>query len=464
MQSLDQVGLFKPITKWSARVTHWKRIPELVQSAFRATRSGRPRPVHLDLHVDVLMATDDDDSLTYYASQRYRADRGPVAQPELIEQAARMLLEAERPLIHPGGGVLRSGAWDEVRELAEYLSAPVTTSQGACGVLPEDHPLCLIAGGYGALGAQAEADLVLLIGGRLGDVDFWGQPPYWGESDQQKLIQIDIEPENVGLNRPIDLALIGDAKATLAALIAAVKRLTSPIPERPHIAEARKTQAIWLDQFREQAASDKKPIHPLRLIRDVRAFFPREAICILDGGNTNVWAHYLNRTYAPRSFLWAADSGQLGTGLPYAIGAKLARPDLPVYAICGDGAFGLNLQELETAARLNLSQTLCRGPLVVIVANDSQWGMIKGAQMAAYDARYIGVDFCDVRYDQVARAMGCYGERVEEPQGIIPALERAAASGKPAVVDVVIDRWANLNPPDLENLDAVWMEGCSLPW
>ncbi|MGB9593740.1 MAG: thiamine pyrophosphate-binding protein, partial [Anaerolineae bacterium] len=373
------------------------------------------------------------------------------------EQAARMLVEADRPLIHPGGGALRSGAWDEVRELAEYLSAPVTTSQGACGVIPEDHPLCLIPGGFGALGAQAMADVVLLVGGRLGDVDFWGQPPYWGEPDVQKLIQIDIEPQVVGLNRPVDLALIGDAKATLRALIDAVKRLTKPIPERPDMADYRATQEAWLAQFAADAASDKAPIHPLRLVRDVRAFFPRDAITIVDGGNTNVWAHYLNRVYAPRSFLWAADSGQLGTGLPYAIGAKLAAPDRPVYAICGDGAFGLNMQELETAARLKL-------PFVIVVANDCQWGMIKGAQLAAYDARYIGVDFDDVRYDLVARAMGCYGERVEEPSQITPALERAVKSGKPAVLDVVVDKWANLTPPDLENLDAVWMEGCELPW
>lgn len=457
MQSLDQIGLFQPITKWSARVAHWKRIPELVRAAFRAAVSGRPRPVHLDLHVDVMVGTGDEDTLDMWPPSRYRADRGPVAQAELIEQVARMLVEAERPLIHPGGGALRSGAWDEVRELAEYLSAPVTTSQGACGVIPEDHPLCLIPGGFGALGAQAMADVVLLVGGRLGDVDFWGQPPYWGEPGAQKLIQIDIEPQVVGLNRPVDVALIGDAKATLRALIEAVKQLTAPIPERPDMAEYRATQEAWLAQFAADAASDRAPIHPLRLIRDVRAFFPRDAITIVDGGNTNVWAHYLNRVYAPRSFLWAADSGQLGTGLPYAIGAKLAAPDRPVYAICGDGAFGLNIQELETAARLKL-------PFVVVVANDCQWGMIKGAQMAAYDARYIGVDFDDVRYDLIARAMGCHGERVEEPAQIVPALERAVKSGKPAVLDVVVDKWANLNPPDLENLDAVWMEGCELPW
>ncbi len=365
MQSLDQVGLFTPITKWSTRVSHWRRIPEMVQSAFRLATSGRPRPVHLDLHVDVLVATGDEETLDFHPAPpaRYRAERGPVAPADRVEQAARLLVEAERPLIHPGGGVLRAGAWDELRELAEHLSAPVTTSMGACGVLPEDHPLCLIAAGYGALGAQAMADVVLLVGGRLGDVDFWGQPPFWGDPAAQKLVQIDIEPGNVALNRPVDLALIGDAKATLRVLVEAVQRLTSPLPERPEMAEYRAAQESWLAGFAKQAASDKKPIHPLRLVRDVRTFFPREAVCILDGGNTTVWAHYLNRVYAPRSFLWAADSGHLGTALPYAIGAKLAQPDRPVYALCGDGAFALNMQELETAARLKL-------PLVVVIADD----------------------------------------------------------------------------------------------
>ncbi len=458
MQSLNQVDLLAPITKWQARVIHWKRIPELVQRAFRVALSGRPGPVYLDLHVDVLLDRVDEAELIYHPwpPQRYRAMERPVAPTHLIEEAARMLVAAERPLVHPGGGVLRSGAWDEVQELAEYLSAPVTTSMGASGVLPEDHPLCLIPGGYGALGAQNEADLVLLVGGRLGDVDFWGLPPMWGEPDVQKFIQIDIAPENIALNRPVDLALAGDAKATLRALIEAVKRLTPPIPERPQMEGYRAAQQAWLANFEKHAESDGKPIHPLRLVRDVRAFFPREAITVVDGGNITVWAHYLNRVYAPRSFLWAADSGHLGTGLPYAIGAKLAAPDRPVYAICGDGAFGLNMQELETAARLKV-------PVVIVIANDRQWGMIKAAQMANYDARYIGVDFTDIRYDEIARACGCWGERVEDPQEITPALERAVRSGKPAVLDVIVDQWANLLPPDLENLAAVWMEGCELP-
>ena len=459
MQSLDQTGLFAPITKWGARVTHWQRIPELVQRAFRTAVTGRPRPVHLDLHVDVLVVTGDEASLPLAPAPpaRYRPGDGPTALPDLVEAAAQMLVQAERPLIHPGGGVLRAGAWDEVRALAEYLSAPVTASQGARGVLPEDHPLCLITNSYAALGAQAMADLVLLVGGRLGDLDFWGQPPFWGEPGAQKLVQIDIEPENVGLNRPVDLALVGDARAVLRALLEAVKRLTAPLPERPEMAEYAAALEAWLAPFHKQAASDRRPIHPLRLVHEVRATFPREAICVVDGGNTAVWAHYLNRIYAPRTFLWAADSGHLGTALPYAIGAKLARPGQAVYALCGDGAFALNMQELETAARLKL-------PLVIVIANDRQWGMIKATQMANYDAGYIGVDFDDVRYDQVAQACGCFGERVEDPNQIAPALERAIASGKPAVVDVLVDPWANLTPPDLETLDAVWMEGCELPW
>jgi acetolactate synthase-1/2/3 large subunit len=164
-----------------------------------------------------------------------------------------------------------------------------------------------------------------------------------------------------------------------------------------------------------------------------------------------VWAFYLNRIYEPRSFLWAADSGHLGMGLPYAIGAKLARPDLPVYLITGDGAFGFNAMELETARRVG-------APIVVVIANDRAWGMIKGRQKLIYGERYIGVDFTDARYDELAQALGCYGERVTEPGQIRPALE----SGLPAVLDVIVDPEVHSLSPDLETLHSLWMEGCEL--
>jgi len=455
MQSLDQVTLMTPITKWRALVADVRRMPQLVQWAFREATSGRPGPVYLDLPSDVLCQRFDTEEYPILPPERYRATMPPAADPELVERAAKMLAEAELPLIHAGGGVLRAGAWREVVELAEHLSAPVTTSIGARGIIPEDHPLCFIPSSYGALGAQATADVVLLVGSRLGDLDFWGRPPAWGELGEQRWIQIDIAPKNIGLNRPVDLALVGDAKATLRALLGAVRELTEPKPESPQLADVRAAQEAWLARFEEGAHSDAVPIHPLRLIREVRDFFPREAICAVDGGTTAVWAFYLNRIYEPRTFLWAADSGHLGTGLPYAIGAKLARPDLPVYCITGDGSFGFNAMELETARRVG-------APIVVIIANDRSWGMIKGAQKVVCEERYIGVEFTDARYDKLAEALGCYGERVTEPSQIRSALERAVESGLPAVLDVIVDPEVHPFPPDLEILHGLWMEGCEI--
>ena len=314
---------------------------------------------------------------------------------------------------------------------------------------------------------------MVLVGGRLGDTDFWGRPPAWGEVGQspcisgrgrQRWIQIDIEPQNLALNRPVDLALVGDAKSTLRALLEAVQARTGPKPENPQWEDARQGQQAWLSQWEEGASSDAVPIHPLRLMREVREFFPRQAIgtpsrpdgvSAVDGGTTAVWAFYQNRIYEPRTFLWAADSGHLGSGLPFAVGAKLARPDVPVYCITGDGSFGFNAMELETARREG-------APIVVVIANDQAWGMIKGGQKLVYDERYIGVDLSDVRYDKLAEALGCYGERITKPSQIRPALQRAVDSGLPAVLDVAVDIEAHLVPPDLEVLDGLWMEGCDV--
>jgi acetolactate synthase-1/2/3 large subunit len=453
MQALDQVPLMAPITKWAALVSDVRRMPHLAQIAFRTAVSGRPGPVYLDLPSDVLCDKLDTDAYPVLSPERYRATTPSVADERMIHKAAEMIAKADLLLIHPGGGVLSSGAWQELKELAEYLSAPVTTTLSARGIIPEDHPLCLIPSGLGAITAQTTADLVLLVGSRLGDIDFWGRPPFWGEVGKQRFIQIDIEPQNIGLNRPVDLALVGDAKATLHALLKAVKKQTKPRRETPQLKEARQAQKTWLDGWKEGAHSHDVPIHPLRLMREVREFFPREAICAVDGGNTAVWAFYQNRIYEPRSFLWAADSGHLGTGVPYAIGAKLARPKTPVYCITGDGSFGFNAMEMETAAREKL-------PIIVIIANDKAWGMIKGGQKLVYQERYCGVDFSDARYDKLAESLGCYGERVTKPAQIKPALKRAVNSGLPAVLDVIVDAEVHGVPPDLVVLDSVWMEGC----
>jgi acetolactate synthase-1/2/3 large subunit len=459
MQALDQQSVFDPVTKWRVLVSHWKRIPSLVQWAYRTAVSGRPGPVLIDIPADILYDTGDPDDLVkpVYPPEKYRCITPPVGNLQAIKKAAQWLVNAEKPLIHAGGGVLQANASHEIIQLAEHLSAPVTTSLMARGVIPEDHELSFSPAGYGTLAAQVGADMVLAVGGKFGDLDFWGKPPGWGEPDEQKIIQIDIDPTMIGLNRSCDLAITGDAKLTLQILVKEVKALHPKKKEpREDLQDDRAAQEAWLNDFKEIAAKETVPIHPLTVIQKVRDFFPRDAISVVDGGNIAIWAVYLNRIYEPRSFVWASDSGHLGTGLPYSIGAKLAHPDRPVYCLSGDGSVMFNIQELETAARLNV-------PIVVIVANDTAYGMIKAGQKAMCDSRFLGVDFTDTRYDKVAEAMGCYGERVTNPEEITPALERAVASGKPALLDVVIDCEVNLEPPDFITVAALWLEGCEMP-
>ncbi len=298
--------------------------------------------------------------------------------------------------------------------------------------------------------AHTEADVVLVVGCRLGALDLWDRLPAWGEPHEQKIIQIDISGDMLGLNRVVDIAIVVGAKLTLKALLEAVKKYTQPRKENPYLEEYKRLEKIWLQKFEEISRRDTVPIHPLRVIREVREFFPRDAISIVDGGNTAVWSFYLNRIYEPNTYLSCVtgDSGHLGAGIPYAIAAKLAFPSRHVYCITGDGAFGLNIQELETASRLDL-------PIVFVVLNDNAWGMIRAGYTLFYSRRHIGVDFSDVRYDIIAQGMNCYGERVVEPSQIRPALQRALDSGKPAVLDIKVDREAI--PPDFFILASIWL-------
>jgi len=456
MQALDQYLLFKPITKWNAVVNSWGRIVELMERAVREALTGAPGPVHLDFPSDVLHATGDENEIKVHDPKSYRPVLQTTASQELIEKAVKMILNSKNPVIHAGGGVLRSGAEKEVLELAEYLQIPVTTSISGRGTIPEDHPLCLIPQSFGAIAAQAEADLVILVGTKLGDLDFWGRPPIWGEEGIQKVIQIDISGGNIALNRHVDLGIVGDAKETLSAILKRIKSITGPVEKREKNQEYKTLERQWLSEYEEISTSDSIPIHPLRAIGEMRSFYPRDAISVIDGGNTTVWAHYINRIYCPRCFISssAGDSGHIGTGVAYAIGAKIAYPEKDVYCITGDGAFGYGLMELETAKRLGLQITF-------MVLNDSSWGMIKSGQTLYYDKKYVGVDFLEIRYDEIARAMGCFGERVTDPKKLRDAIKRAKESGLPAVIDVKID--PEKIPPDFQTLASIWLEGCESP-
>ncbi len=448
MQVLDQQACFRPAVKWNAQVNQWKRIPDIVRHAFRVAMAGRPGPVHIEFPEDLLLQRGDQDSVSLWNREEHRPPVGGPADPALVRRAAETLVDARLPSIHCGGGTQRSGAGPEVRALAEYLGCPVTTGAGSRGIIPQDHPQATSPASPASAMARNMADVVLVVGSRLGELDFWGRPPVWADPARQRTVQIDIDPRNIGLNRPADVPLVGDAKAVLGQLLEDVKELTPPRPVHKQLAVIRRVEQEWRDGLLSAVADmERRPMIPGQIFAVTNDFFPTDAIAALDGGNTCVWAAHYHIARQQRSVLWTSNAGHLGTGLPFAVGAKLAAPERPVYCVSGDGAFRFNMQELETAARYSL-------PIIVIVAVDGAWGMEKAAQRRVWgrEADWFGCEHAPVRYDQVAIAMGCHGEFVDRAADLRSALERSAASGKPSVIHAAIDPVENTAPPGL----AMW--------
>ena len=444
-QSPHHMALFAPTVKWGGRVNHWSRIPDMVRHAFRVATSGRPGPVHLAIPEDVLNSRGEFASVRLWEPERYRLTAPQTAPAEAVRQAARLLVEARLPNIHAGGGASRSGAGEVVQALAEHLGCPVTCTVGARGIIPEDHPLFLSPLCLASFAAHNQADVVLGVGTRFGELAMFGKEPAWADPAQQKLVQIDADPASIGLNKPVDLGLVGDARTIVQQILDEVKTLTPPRPPHMALGMLRPMQDDWQRDLDQPVADmDRAPMLTGAIFKVCNEFFPPAAVCVLDGGNTVMWGQHYHQPRRQRATLYTANMGYLGTGLPYALGAQLAEPDRPVYCVTGDSAFGFNIQELETAARHRL-------PVIIIVAVDGAYGMEKSAQQRVFGrpAPWFGSDHAPVRYDLVAQAMGCHGELVETAADLRPALERAAASGKPAVIHAVVDAEANVDPPGM---------------
>jgi acetolactate synthase-1/2/3 large subunit len=443
-QNVDLLGLYRPVTRWSAGVRDWRRLPELIRRAFREATSSRPGPVYVEIPEDVLRGTGDAESVEVRPAYRDQAAGSRAGDPAAIQAAAELLVGAERPALHAGTGVSWAGAWAEFVALGDHLSAALTTSLGARGVVPEDHPRYFHPLNRNALAAaRGEADVVLVVGSRIGELDGWGRPPTWGPAGQQKVIQVDVDPTSIGLNRPVDIGITGDARAVLAALWAEVQQRTAPRPEHGGFESYRALTREWQQELDMTLRGDMGGVHPGRMVQAVREFFPRDAITVMDGGNTSLWTASYHPILAPRSYLYTAKFGHLGTGLPYAIGAKLAAPERPVCLISGDGAMGFNLQELETARRYDL-------PITVVVSCDRGWGMERSSQMFAQLPALVECDlYPGARYDRVAEALGCHGELVEHLGELRPALERAVECGQPSLIQVMVEPMANLAPPGI---------------
>ncbi|KKN45602.1 hypothetical protein LCGC14_0681400 [marine sediment metagenome] len=441
--NLDQVTMFKPITKIQKTVRKIEEIPNAVHKVFREATSGRPRPALLEIYENAFLEEISNTRLPILTAENYRAIERPAIGDDLIEKALDLLLKAERPLIISGGGVSRAEAWDALKEFVEYLQIPVLTSSSGIGTI-SGRSKCLLGTGVAGIGLSMipEADVILALGCKFSWTMAHGNEPFWKNS--QTLIQVDIDPSIIGRAKPIKLGIIGDCKRFLEQILERSKQFDK-VESRPWLEELDTKRNKDIEKLNRRLSKDKIPIVPKRLIKDIFESQDEDAILILDGGDISVSAAeqiYDYNVRKPLSTLVSTGMGQLGTSIPYGIGAKLAKPDKQVVAIAGDGAFMINIQDLETAVRLGLKN------LIYVVANNSAWGMIKSGQKMFKEKRYIDVDLPEFDYAKCAEGFGCYGEVVTDPNEIKAAFERAKNAGKPAVLDVKI----GFNTPETTKL------------
>ncbi|TKJ16600.1 MAG: acetolactate synthase large subunit, partial [Promethearchaeota archaeon Loki_b32] len=431
--NLDQITMFKPITKYQKSIRKVREIPDAIHKAFREALSGRPQPVLLEIFEDAFLEEIEEDQLPILNREMYRSIEKPSIKDSLIDKALDLILKAGKPLIASGGGVSRAEAWNELEEFVDYLKLPVITTGSGMGTIPEKSEY-LFGAGVAGMGLKVipEADTILALGCKFSWTMAHGNEPFW--KDSQTLIQVDIDPSIIGRAKPITLGIQGDCKQFLIQILEKVKKIDK-VESRDWLNELAETRKINIEKLNKKLSKDKIPIVPKRLIKDIFESMDKDAILILDGGDISVSAAeqiYDYNLRKPLSTLAATGMGQLGTAVPYGIGAKLAKPDKQVVAITGDGSFMINIQDLETAVRLKLKN------LIYVVANNSAWGMIKSGQKLFMGKRYIDVDLPEFDYARCAEGFGCYGEVVTDPNEIKPAFERAKNSGKPAVIDVKI--------------------------
>lgn len=448
LTELDQGDLFRPVTKWQATLKHPDRTVEFMRKAFRFATTGRPGPVHLTLPEDILEARiAEADIFAEAACRVYPAYRTLPAQSE-IATAAQLLLLAKRPVIVAGGGATISGAWSELTELAELVSAPVGTSINGQGSIDETHPLSLgVVGGNGARPyaneVVAAADLVIFVGCKTDSVTTlnWTLPASTG---RVAIIQIDVDPSEIGNTYSLALGLAGDARLTLHALVAELKQhLAASEGEygREPWADFSALRTAFFGREESKANSTSSPLKPQRIMKALQCLLPPDSVIVADAGTGTPFTSAYYPSPAGRHIIIPRGYGGLGYALPGVVGAKLARPQAPVIGLVGDGSFAMSCGDLETIARLNL-------PVVLLQFNNASFGWIKTLQHFYKDKRYLSVDFsANTDYAAIAEGFGVHGVRVEAAGALEPVLRDALASNRPTFIDVLTESEITEIPP-----------------
>jgi acetolactate synthase I/II/III large subunit len=443
-QEIEDFPMFNTVTKFNAQVDTVERLPDLLRQAFRAATTGAPGPVHLEMrgsHGHVVEEEGDLELIVEAPFLQYPAFR-PEPEGDRVREAARVLTGAQRPVIVAGGGVTASQAASEVVELAERLSIPVATSLNGKGTIPDHHPLSIgVMGTYSRWCANrvvSEADLVFFIGSHTGSqvTNNWRIPAIG-----TPVIQLDIDPLELGRNYPNTVSLLGDARVTLRRLLEVLKPAA---PKAEWLQRVQEHVRGWRAEVAAQRDSDAIPMRPERICKEITEFLPPNAVVVADTGHSGIWTGtMIDLKHPGQRYIRCA--GSLGWAFPASLGVKCALPDTPVLCFTGDGGFYYHLAELETAARFGINA-------VILVNNNHSLNQETRLFDAAYGGQQRGRahemwQFHETHFAEVAQAMGCFGIRVERPNDLQDALKQAVAADRPAVVEVLSDLKALASRP-----------------
>jgi len=430
MQEIDQIGMAKPTTKDAWMVTDVRRIPHMIAQALRLAYSGRRGPVHLTIPIDIQEQEVSEDQVTFFQPEEYRSTAPVIATGEQIRQAIAILNGAERPLIVAGSAAAYTGSGETPQKFIETTRIPLMTEATARGLVSDEHPYS--AGFYDnglnqAVRKLREADVILLLGMKQDIIIGYALPPT--VSPDAKIVQVDPSPAEIGRNRGVTVGIVGDVEAVVEQMITeAAKQTWRDLPWLKELQTVRNDQRSQL----EALTVPSTPMHALHVHKTLLDLIDEDDFLVFDGGDYCHWGRAYLPARTPRTWLYFPAIGMLGMAISTAMAAKLAYPDRRAIVISGDGAFGFNAMEYDTAVRHNIAIT-------TVLGNDASWGIDRQIQLQVY-GKPVATDLLSTRYDQMVTALGGEGLYVQDPADLRGALTQALNSSQPSLVNVEVQR------------------------